>query len=52
LQSDADRTIRRFADLLEVDQERVRLWTFARLAAESWGDMRASQALARLVLPT
>ncbi len=27
-------TIRRFADLLEVDDERVRLWTFARVAAE------------------
>lgn len=27
-------TIRRFADLLEVDHERVRLWMFARTAAE------------------
>jgi streptomycin 6-kinase len=27
-------TIRRFADLLEVDSERVRLWMFARAAAE------------------
>jgi streptomycin 6-kinase len=27
-------TIQRFADLLEVDTERVRMWTFARLAAE------------------
>ena len=31
-------TIRRFADLLEVDAERVRLWTFARAAAESRDD--------------
>ncbi len=41
-------TIRRFADLLEVDHERVRLWMFARSAAESrdiWDD--ASIALAR-----
>jgi streptomycin 6-kinase len=33
-------TIRRLADLLEVDCERVRLWTFGRLAAEPrdhWG---------------
>jgi streptomycin 6-kinase len=33
-------TIRRFADLLGVDWERVRLWTFGRLAAEprdDWG---------------
>jgi streptomycin 6-kinase len=36
-----DATIRRFADLLEVDHERVRLWMFARLATEtcdSWDD--------------
>ena len=32
--TDPERTIRRFADLLEIDDERVRLWTFARLAAE------------------
>ena len=34
-------TIRRFADLLEVNDDRVRLWTFARVAAEprdAWGD--------------
>ena len=35
--------VRRFADLLEIDEVRVRLWTFARLAAEcddywSWSD--------------
>ena len=43
-------TIKRFADLLEVDPERVRLWTFARAAAESrepWDE--DSMALARLL---
>ena len=34
LRSDPDGTIRSFADLLGVDYERVRLWTFARAAAE------------------
>lgn len=36
-----DAAIRRFADLLEVDHERVRLWMFARAAAEprdTWSD--------------
>lgn len=46
-------TIRRFADLLEVDSQRVRLWTFARAAAESrddWGN-RDSIALAKALAP-
>ena len=34
---DPNTTIRRFADLLELNRERVRLWLFARLAAESHG---------------
>jgi streptomycin 6-kinase len=41
LRSDPHGTIRRFADLLGVDRERLRLWTFARLAAEprdNWKD--------------
>jgi streptomycin 6-kinase len=41
VRADPDATIRRFADLLEVDSERVRLWMFARAAAESrdtWDD--------------
>ena len=41
LQSDPSALIRRFADLLEIDHERVRLWMFARAAAESrdtWDD--------------
>jgi len=38
LRSDPDGTLRRFADLLDVDHERVRLWTFARAAAEPRDD--------------
>lgn len=40
LRSDPHGTIRRFADLLEVDHERVRSWTFARAAAEPRDDWR------------
>ncbi len=36
LQMAPHETIRRFADLLEIEYERTRLWTFARLAAESY----------------
>ena len=43
-------TISRFADLLDVDPERVRLWTFARLASTPAGDRHESQALARRVM--
>ncbi|HEX7181697.1 MAG TPA: aminoglycoside phosphotransferase family protein [Thermoanaerobaculia bacterium] len=53
LRSDPDRTIRRFSDLLEVDPERVRLWTFARAAAgprDGWRDDDA-MALARALAP-
>lgn len=44
-------TINRFADLLEIDRERVRMWMFARAAAEprqTWSDasMRLARALA------
>ncbi len=35
LRADPERTMRRFAYLLEVEYERVRLWMFARSAAES-----------------
>jgi streptomycin 6-kinase len=41
LRSDPKETIRRFADLLDVDHDRVRLWTFARAAAgprDDWKD--------------
>ena len=34
MRSDPCETIRRFADLLDLDCERVRLWMFARAAAE------------------
>jgi streptomycin 6-kinase len=53
LRSDPDGTIRRVADLLGIDQERVRLWMFARAAAEprdDWNDDRLltlARALAR-----
>ena len=53
LRVDPRGTIRRFADLLEVDDERVRLWTFARAAAEpreDWADERLL-ALARTIGP-
>ena len=35
LRAEPDRTIRTFADLLQIDRERVRLWTFARAALQS-----------------
>jgi len=38
---DPEATIRRFAELLEIDYERVRFWMFARAAAEprdTWND--------------
>jgi len=46
LLADPHGTIQRLADLLEVDYERVRLWTFARAAAdprEDWADARLLQ---------
>ena len=52
LRADARSTIGRFADLLGVDPERVRLWTFARLAAEprvDWADAEHLE-LARSIL--
>ncbi len=51
LLSDPHATICRFVDLLGVDRERVRLWTFARAAAEpreSWKDDRLT-AIARSI---
>lgn len=48
LRTDPLGTLHRFADLLQVDRERVRLWLFARLAAEprdDWED--EATALAR-----
>ena len=43
-------TISRFANLLNVDPERVRLWTFARLASTPMADRYESQALARRLM--
>ncbi len=53
LRSDPDGTIRRFADLLGVDHERVRAWTFVRLAAEprdNWNDDRSIELARRCAL--
>jgi streptomycin 6-kinase len=51
LRSDPRETIRRFAGLLGVDHERVRLWMFARAAAEPRGrwDNDDSITLARTI---
>jgi streptomycin 6-kinase len=46
LRLDPDGTIRRFADLLGVEYERLRLWTFARAAAEPRDDWSRSELLA------
>jgi len=53
LQSHPDRTIERLADLLAVDYERLRLWTFARAAAgprEDWSHHEWMD-LARAIAP-
>jgi streptomycin 6-kinase len=53
LRLDPDRTIRSFADLAGIEHERVRLWTFARAAAEprdDWGDDNLL-SLARSIAP-
>lgn len=53
---DSESTIRRFADLLEIDAERIRLWIFARAAAEPrdlWNDdaIELARLLHQRVLP-
>lgn len=50
---DSGGTIRRFAELLHVDHERVRLWTFARAAVESSDESPhpRAEALARRLAP-
>jgi len=53
MSSDPHGTIRGMADLLGVDYERIRLWTFARAAAEprdDWGNSD-SMALAKALAP-
>lgn len=50
MRNDPEATMRRFAELLEVEYERVRLWMFARAAAEprdNWDE--ESLALARVL---
>jgi streptomycin 6-kinase len=44
-------TIHRFADLLQVEPERVRMWTFARTAVESGLSDDRVEALARKLAP-
>jgi streptomycin 6-kinase len=46
LSEDPERTIAAFADRLEVDRDRVRLWTFARAAAEPRDDWHDADRLA------
>jgi streptomycin 6-kinase len=43
LRAAPDETIRRFADLLNLDHERGRLWTFARAAAQAGDDGRSDR---------
>jgi streptomycin 6-kinase len=53
LRSDPDGTIRHLAELLGVDRDRIRLWMFARAAAEprdNWNDDRLT-SLARALAP-
>ncbi len=53
LRSNADETIRRFSDLLGLDYRRVRLWVFARAAAEPRNDWKNDRLmkLARTIAP-
>lgn len=52
LRSDAVDTLARFAELLDVDRERLRLWTFARLAVEpSDNRQNGLVEIARVVAP-
>ena len=53
LRADPNGTIRRIADLLGVEHERVRLWTFARAAAEPRDEWRndASMEIAKAIAP-
>jgi streptomycin 6-kinase len=46
LRSDPHGIVHRMADLLGVDQDRVRLWTFARAAAEPRGDWTDERRIA------
>jgi streptomycin 6-kinase len=53
LRADPDRTIRQFAEVAELDPDRVLLWTFARAAAgprNDWGDETLVE-IARAIAP-
>ena len=50
LGDDPQGTIGRFSDLLDIDRDRVRQWTFARLATQTDVDKKELQALARLLV--
>ncbi|MEM7126593.1 MAG: aminoglycoside phosphotransferase family protein [Chloroflexota bacterium] len=47
LAADTRGTINRFANLLGIDPERIRLWLFARVATCNWGDSEEILQLAR-----
>jgi streptomycin 6-kinase len=53
LRADPNGLMRRLADLAEVDYDRVRLWTFARLAADPRGEWKNddSAQIARSIAP-
>lgn len=51
LKADPRGTVRRFAQLLGVDPQRARLWTFARLAAEPRDDWTTTNEAARALAP-
>jgi len=52
LRADPDRMVRRFADLLSVDHDRVRLWLFARAATTTHGwNGDTLMDVARLIAP-
>lgn len=51
METDAAGLIARMADLCDLDPERVRLWIFARLAAEASGEWAAATAIARALAP-
>ena len=51
LTADPNGLVRRFADLLSVDYERVKLWTFARLASEPREQWNTPDAWLRALAP-
>jgi streptomycin 6-kinase len=51
MKADPHGTVHRFAELLGVDPQRARLWTFARLAAEPRDDWTRPNVVARALAP-